>query len=140
MRRDPHVVSFNMSRIKGKDTKPELVLRSALHSLGLRYRVHVKLPGHPDILFLRKRVAVFVDGAFWHGRDMRKLRDELKVHRNFWLAKIEDNISRDRRNRRALRRLGYRVLRFWDDQVLRAPEKCAHKVLQLVKGGAAAAK
>jgi len=139
MRRDPRIVSFNMSRIRGKNTKPELVLRRALHSLGLRYRLHAGLPGHPDILFVRARVAVFVDGAFWHGRDMRVLRGKLKVHRRFWLAKIGATVSRDRRNRSALRRLGFRVLSFWDDQVLSAPGKCAGKVLLVVRERAAIA-
>jgi DNA mismatch endonuclease (patch repair protein) len=133
MRRDPRIVSYNMSRIRGKNTKPELVLRSALHSIGLRYRLHARLPGHPDILFVRARVAVFVDGAFWHGRNMQALRGELKVHRGFWLAKIGANVARDRKNRTALRRLGFRVLRFWDDQILDAPSKCAGKVFQLVR-------
>src|SRR2546425_3625086 len=112
MKRDRRVVSFNMSRIRGKNTRPELVLRRALHSLGLRYRLHAQLPGRPDVLFVRVKVAVFVDGAFWHGRGIESLARELRVHRSFWLKKIRGNMARDLRNTRELRRLGYRVIRF----------------------------
>lgn len=133
MRRDRRVVSFNMSRIRGKNTRPEIALRHALHALGLRYRLHAKLPGRPDVLFVTARVAVFVDGAFWHGRDMKSLARELRVRRRFWLAKIQANIVRDRRNRASLRGMGYRVLRFWHDDVLTDPQRCAAKVLRVVR-------
>lgn len=133
MRRDPRVVSFNMSRIRGKNTRPEMALRRALHALGLRYRLHPKLPGRPDVWFVKAQVAVFVDGAFWHGRDLRALARQLRVRRRFWLAKIGANVARDRKNRAALRRMGYRVVRFWHDQVLGDPQKCARSVFELVR-------
>lgn len=122
-----------MSRIRGKNTQPELALRRALHSLGLRYRLHPRLPGRPDVLFVRAMIAVFVDGAFWHGRDIQSLKHELRVHRNFWLRKIRANVARDRRNTRELRKLGYRVIRFWHDDVLKSPERCAAAVLRVVR-------
>ena len=128
MRRDPAVVSYNMSRIRGKNTRPEMVLRGALHALGLRYRLHASLPGRPDILFVRPKVAVFVDGGFWHGRDLKKLAGQLHVRKRFWLQKINANVERDRRNAKELKKRGYCVLRFWDDEVLKNPEKCARKV------------
>lgn len=129
-RRRRPVVSFNMSRVRGKDTKPELLLRQSLHSLGLRYRTHVKLPGRPDILLSRSRLAVFVDGAFWHGRQLHELATQLHVRRRFWLAKIQANVDRDRRNESELRRLGYTVIRFWDDEILKAPARCADRVVR----------
>lgn len=122
-----------MSRIRGKNTRPELMLRKALYSLGLRYRLHVPLPGRPDVLITRARVAVFVDGAFWHGRDLRKLARELKVRRRFWLSKLRANVARDRRTRAQLRGMGYSVVRFWDDEVVRNPEACAAMVCRFVR-------
>lgn len=129
MRRRPRaIVSFNMSRIRGRDTKPEVALRRALHALGLRYRLHAQLPGRPDILFVSARLAVFVDGAFWHGRDLRGLATQLHVRRKFWLEKIRENVRRDGRNDAALQARGFRVMRFWDDAVLDGPDRCAREV------------
>lgn len=127
-RRSRAIVSFNMSRIRGRDTKPELTLRRTLHAMGLRFRVHGKLPGRPDIVFSRAKLTVFVDGAFWHGRDLSILGSQLHVRKKFWLAKINANVERDRRNDAELRKLGYRVMRFWDDEVLASPERCAQKI------------
>lgn len=129
MRRDRRVVSYNMSRIRAKNTRPELVLRRALYQRGFRYRIHVSLPGHPDIFFARAQVAVFVDGEFWHGRHIRRVGIELKVRRRFWLSKIRANRARDRRNDVALRRLGVMVLRIWDRDILADPDYCAEQVL-----------
>jgi DNA mismatch endonuclease (patch repair protein) len=123
------VVSYNMSRIRARNTRPELVLRRALYQRGFRYRIHVSLPGRPDIFFARAKVAVFVDGEFWHGRHIRRLGRELKVNRQFWLSKIRANRARDRRNEAALRRLGLMVLRIWDRDILADPDYCAEQVL-----------
>ena len=128
MRRSKSVVSYNMSRIRSRDTRPELALRKALHACGLRYRLCQPLPGRPDIVFPRARLAVFVDGAFWHGRDFALLKQQIKVRRKFWVNKIGANIDRDRRNDSELRRLGYRVIRFWHDRVLKHPERCAKSI------------
>lgn len=127
-RRSRAVVSFNMSRVRRRDTKPELLLRRTLHSMGLRFRLHGRLPGSPDIVFPRAKLIVFVDGAFWHGRDIDALPSQLHVRKKFWLAKIKANVERDRRNDAELRNLGYRVLRFWDDEILASPQACATKV------------
>jgi len=102
-----------------------------MHRLGLRYQLHADLPGKPDILLKRSRVVVFVDGGFWHGRDFDRLGPQLHVRRKFWLEKISANIARDQRNTIALRKLGYKVLRFWDDDVLRAPGWCARSVFRV---------
>lgn len=120
-----------MSRVRGRDTKPEMALRRALYALGLRFRVHGELPGRPDIVFPRAKLAVFVDGAFWHGRDIERLEQQLHVRRRFWMAKIIANIERDRRNDAALRRLGYRVVRLWDHQIKKDPVRCALRILRI---------
>lgn len=107
--------SYCMSRIRGKDTGIELRVRSALHKRGLRFRKHVKeLPGKPDIVFKKSRIVVFVDGDFWHG--YRFPTWESKVS-DFWKQKISKNRSRDKKNTRKLRSMGWKVLRIWGHQV-----------------------
>jgi DNA mismatch endonuclease (patch repair protein) len=120
-----------MAAVKSKNTQPELLLRRALSSLGLRYRLHFKfLPGRPDIVFPNAKVAVFCDGDFWHGRNwkVRKKNGEFKVRNAFWTEKIEDNIARDRRNNRQLKKLGWTVLRFWNTDINVNAEKIAKRI------------
>ena len=124
-----------MRRVKGKDTSPELRLRAAIRAVGLRgYRLHRSdLPGRPDVVFPRARVAVFVDGCFWHGcaRCYRRPASS----RAYWDAKLARNRARDRRAARALRAAGWRVLRFWEHAVRQAPDACARRIGVAVKLG-----
>ena len=102
--------SWNMSHIRGKNTKPELVVRSLLHRMGYRFRLHgKKLPGRPDIVLPKYRTVVFVHGCFWHRHRGCKNCTTPTNNRSFWVAKLEGNAARDRLNRRALVRLGWRV-------------------------------
>lgn len=121
-----------MSRIRSKDTKPELTLRKALRSAGLTgYRKNLRgIPGTPDVVFTRYKLAIFVDGDFWHGRDFEARRDRLAAGNNgaFWVAKIERNMARDRRNDVELAEAGWVVLRFWGSDVLKRPEECVGRV------------
>ena len=107
--------SYNMSRIRGKDTVPELLLRKALWSIGLRYRVHYKLPGRPDIVFVKHKIAIFVDGCFWHGCPEHGVRP--KTNSSFWDKKIQGNIERDKKNQQKLEEMGWTVLRFWEHEI-----------------------
>ena len=102
-----------MSRVKNRNTLPELLVRSLLHRLGFRFRLHRSdLPGTPDIVLPRHKVAIFVNGCFWHGHDCP--RGKLPAtNRAFWEAKIARNIARDEKNRRALIELGWRPLTVW---------------------------
>jgi DNA mismatch endonuclease (patch repair protein) len=110
----PEQRRLNMSRIRGKDTKPELVLRRGLHALGLRFRLHRKdLPGRPDIVFPRYRAAVLVHGCFWHGHDCPLFKWPA-TRLEFWEAKIEGNRARDLRDVAALAAAGWRVLVVWE--------------------------
>ena len=103
-----------MSRIRGTDTRPELLVRSALHRAGFRFRLHTKgLPGRPDIVLARHGVVIFIHGCFWH-RHGCTLSSEPATRRKFWQAKFEANVARDARNARALRKLGWRVLTVWE--------------------------
>jgi DNA mismatch endonuclease (patch repair protein) len=103
-----------MANVKSRNTKPEIVLRRALFSRGLRYRLHVKrLPGTPDLVFPKYRAVVFVHGCFWHGHDCR-LFVVPATNREFWVQKIDGNRSRDEQAIRALRGMGWRVMTVWE--------------------------
>lgn len=116
-----------MSRIQGKNTKPELMLRGCLWKFGLRYRLHYKLQGRPDIVFPGRRIAIFVDGCFWHGCPEHGVRP--KTNRRFWHEKIKGNVKRDERNTMQLTKDGWTVLRFWEHDV----EKDLAKVLMTIQ-------
>lgn len=111
----PEQRSRCMSRIKGRDTGPEVMLRNALWKRGLRYRVHYGITGRPDIVFVRARVAVFVDGCFWHGCPEHSMKP--KQNAAFWEEKIRKNIERDQEISIALEKAGWRVLRFWEHEI-----------------------
>lgn len=103
-----------MSRIKGKDTSPELLVRRMLHAAGFRFRRHAKdIPGRPDIFLRSRETLVFVNGCFWHGHDCPGTRLP-KSNRRFWNAKIKANMARDARNLAECRKLGWRVLVVWE--------------------------
>jgi DNA mismatch endonuclease, patch repair protein len=110
--------SWNMSRIKGRDTVPEKRVRSLLHRLGFRFSLRTKgLPGRPDILLKRYNTAIFVHGCFWHRHADCKNSVLPKTREDFWLAKLTGNVERDRRNAASLRRQGWKVLIVWECQV-----------------------
>ena len=107
--------SYCMSRVRGKDTSLERRVRSELHMLGYRFRKHVvTLPGKPDIVFLKKKTAVFIDGDFWHGWRFPQWKDTLSL---FWQHKIIQTRKRDRRNFQRLRSMGWKVIRIWEHQL-----------------------
>ncbi len=109
--------SYNMSRIRGKDTTPEMIVRRLVHSMGYRYRLHVRsLPGTPDIVFHSRRQAIFVHGCFWHRHSCKLGRPMPKTRRSFWKTKLEGNRLRDARQRRVLLRMGWQALTIWECQ------------------------
>ena len=111
----PQQRSYCMSRVRNRDTDLESLVRSGLFKKGWRFRKHVSsLPGKPDIVFVRLRVVVFVDGDFWHGYRFPNWKKTLS---NSWIKKIEKNRERDRRNFAKLRRTGWRVVRLWQHEV-----------------------
>ena len=104
-----------MAAIKGKDTKPEMMVRKYLFSRGLRFRIQVrKLPGRPDIVLPKYKTVIFVDGCFWHGHEGCRYYRLPKSNVDFWKAKIERNIARDARSETELKELGWRVIRVWE--------------------------
>lgn len=111
----PEQRSRCMAAIKGKDTKPEMIVRKYLFSRGLRFRVQVrKLPGNPDIVLPKYKTVIFVNGCFWHGHEGCKYFRLPKSNVEFWKEKIERNIERDRESMRALLDLGWKVIRVWE--------------------------
>ena len=107
--------SYNMSRIKGKDTKPEILVRKYLFSKGFRYRINVKtLPGKPDIVLKKYKTAIFINGCFWHGHEGCKYFVWPKTREEFWKEKIYANIERDKRNIQKLKDAGWNVIVIWE--------------------------
>lgn len=112
--------SERMARVRGKDTRPEMKVRSIVHGMGYRYRLHRRsLPGSPDLVFPSRRAVIFVHGCFWHRHDdPRCKRARLPKSRpEFWLPKLEANRQRDARNKTALESSGWRVLELWECQL-----------------------
>ena len=107
-----------MSKVRSRDTKPELIVRSALHGMGYRYSLHVRgLPGTPDMVFPSRGKVIFVSGCFWHGHGCRVGKSRPKSNVEFWKNKIETNMRRDRRVAAALRRRGWSVMTVWECRI-----------------------
>ncbi len=125
--------SLIMSKIRSKNTKPEVILRKKLWSVGIRYRINVdSLPGRPDIVIKKARLIVFVDGEFWHGYNWEEKKKKIKSNRGFWIPKIERNMQRDSENNKKLKQLGYKVFRFWEHQIKANIEGPANKVISFI--------
>ncbi|WP_179004340.1 very short patch repair endonuclease [Winogradskyella forsetii] len=119
-----------MSKIRAKNTKPELLFRKALWKKGVRYRVDSKkLPGRPDVSIKKYKLAIFIDGEFWHGYNWDERKDKLKSNRGFWIPKIERNMQRDREVNDQLTELGFTIFRFWDHEVKNNLKTCINDVM-----------
>lgn len=111
----PEQRSFNMSRIQGRDTKPEMVVRSMVHAMGFRYRLHRRdLPGKPDMVFPSRHKIIFVHGCFWHMHDCAYGKVVPRTNAEFWQNKRAGNVERDKRNIVALESSGWKVLTVWE--------------------------
>ncbi len=122
-----------MSRIRSKDTKAEVRLRKALWARGYRYRKNVKsLPGSPDIAIKKYKVAVFIDGEFWHGYNWEEKRQTIKRNRAYWIPKIERNMERDRENTQKLQEKGWLVLRFWEQRLKKEFNVCLALITEAI--------
>lgn len=120
-----------MSRVRGKDTMPEIALRKALWHCGFRYRVKNRLPGRPDIVFSNHNTVVFVDGCFWHM--CPKHFTMPKNNRAFWREKLGRNVERDREVGLELRRLGWKVVRVWEHDVVDHMDRCVERIKRVLK-------
>jgi DNA mismatch endonuclease, patch repair protein len=140
--RNPVLVSSIMARVKSEHTGPEIQLRNALQSSRFKFETHVPdLPGKPDIVFSIRKVAVFVDGDFWHGRQWRlrglsSLASQFRAtpNRSYWIRKIAGNIRRDARVNRQLRRMGWRVTRIWESELKTNTKGCIRRIERMLSG------
>ena len=117
-----------MSRVKGRDTKPELLVRSLVHRMGFRFRLHRRdLPGNPDIVLPRHAKVIFVHGCLWHGHKQCPRSKRPTTNKEFWNRKLDQNIERDDHFRRKLRRIGWKALVVWECETRKA-EKLLRKL------------
>jgi DNA mismatch endonuclease (patch repair protein) len=131
----PERISYNMRRVKCKDSVIELALRKELWQRGLRYRKNDKsVLGKPDIVFKGKKIAVFCDSEFWHGYDWNNRKREIKSNRDFWIHKIEQNMKRDAVVTAGLQSEGWAVLRFWGKEIKKNAAACADVIEKTVRG------
>ncbi|MFL5612423.1 MAG: DNA mismatch endonuclease Vsr [Gemmatimonadaceae bacterium] len=136
-------VRRNMSAIRSGENRTEVALRRSLHSLGLRYRKYAKqLPGHPDIVFSRSRVLVFVDGDYWHARELvegravtlhARLSRLSEPSRMYWTSKFQHRVARDRQITRQLQRDGWKVIRLWESDVRADVNRAARRIARCVR-------
>lgn len=127
-------ISRRMAKVKLKGGKAETILAKVLWHEGVRYRKNYKgIPGSPDIAITKYKVAVFIDGEFWHGENWEERKTKLKNNREYWIEKIEENIARDRRNDKLLIDMGWRPIHFWEKDVLKDTAQCAHKVIDAIQ-------
>ena len=124
-----------MRCIKGKNTLPEVLLRKALWAKGIRYRINDKrLPGRPDIHIAKAKIAIFVDGEFWHGKNWELKKHKIKSNRDYWITKIEKNMIRDERVTIELESMGYNVIRLWAGDILTETDRCINEIVDVYSG------
>ncbi len=123
-----------MEKIRSNNTSPEIVLQKALRKEGIKFkRNYRKLYGTPDIVLSDKRIAIFVDGEFWHGYHWEEKKKKIKANRTYWIPKIEKNIVRDKNNSKKLWQECWKVIRFWQQQIIKDTPKCIKKIKMAVK-------
>ncbi|MFA6532575.1 MAG: very short patch repair endonuclease [Patescibacteria group bacterium] len=121
--------SANMAAIKSKNTKPELIVFKELKKRGLKFKKHYNILGKPDVAFPEQRVAVFIDGEFWHGRNFKTWKNKLT---DFWLKKISDNMRRDKKNLHLLKQNGWKIIRIWDKNLNKNTEKELNRIIKMI--------
>ncbi len=122
-----------MSAIKSKNTRPEKLFEKELRKSKIKYKKHYPIEGKPDFVIFNKKIAVFIDGDFWHGnnwrlRGFKNRAQELKSYKKFWSDKIKNNVARDNKTNKNLRKKGWVVLRFWEHELKIDPFKCLIKL------------
>lgn len=125
----------NMKNIRGKDTKIEVILRKALWNKGYRYRKNYKkLPGSPDIVLTKYKIAIFCDGEFFHGKDWEILKPRLEKSNNseFWISKISGNRERDSEINKKLLFMGWTIIRFWGNDIKKNPDECIRVIEETI--------
>ena len=127
-------VSKRMKRVKSSNTKIEKAVENLLKERKIKYERQVNLPGHPDFNIIGTNILIFCDSSFWHGRREKETKGEtFKKNKEFWMNKLIENRKRDAKINRILRKEGWRILRFWDTDILKSPEKVTKKLLKEIK-------
>ncbi|MCE9651839.1 MAG: very short patch repair endonuclease [Nitrosarchaeum sp.] len=126
----PEKRSWVMSRIRGTNTKIDLMMKDMLIKTGYKFEMYPKMYGNPDFVLRRRKIIIYCDGDFWHGF---KYDEKKKPSKKFWRDKIQGNMKRDRRITRHLRRNGWSVLRFWEHDIEKNPEKCSARILRKIR-------
>lgn len=127
-------VSKRMKALSHKKSKVESVLAKALWHKGYHYRLNYKkLPGTPDIALTKYKIAIFVDGEFWHGKDFEKTKEKLKNNKDYWIEKIEENIQRDIKNDNLLRQIDWIPIHFWSDDVKSYLAYCINEIEEIIQ-------
>jgi DNA mismatch endonuclease (patch repair protein) len=132
-KRAREVVSYNMSQIRSKNTHLEKRLEEILKKVPLHYEKHYEIVGKPDFAFPDRKIAVFADSHFWHGFRWNEAKKEIKTNSDFWIKKIERNMDRDQEVNKALQRLGWKVVRFWEHEIIDNPEECLNRLIDTIK-------
>lgn len=123
-----------MKKIKSKNTKPEISFRKTLWNAGIRYRTNNRsIIGNPDIAIKKYKLAIFIDGEFWHGYNWNKKKEKIQSNRDYWIPKIERNIKRDKQVTKQLKKEGWKVFRFWDSQIKKETKECLKKVINEIQ-------
>lgn len=121
-----------MSRVRSKDTKPEMIVRRMIHGMGYRYRLHQKsLPGKPDLVFSSRRKIIFIHGCFWHRHQQCSFARLPKSHLDYWLPKLDGNLERDNSNCENLRKQGWDVMVLWECELL-DKERLSMKIIEFL--------
>lgn len=132
--RSKEQISHNMSRVRSSGSLIERTLGKALWSAGIRYRKqYKKIHGKPDFALVSRKIAIFCDSSFWHGRGYPETASQFKSNKDFWLPKIQRNIARDEQVNSLLNGMGWVVLRFWDDQILNDADGCVRVVSDAIR-------
>lgn len=126
-------ISKRMAHVKTKKNSAEVMLAKSLWHRGYRYRLNYKaLPGSPDIALTKYRIAIFIDGEFWHGKDFEQRKTKLKNNKDYWIEKIQENINRDIRDDKLLKQMDWYPIHFWSNDVIKYCNQCVEEVICLI--------
>ena len=126
-------ISKRMSHVKTKRNSAEIMIAKSLWHRGYRYRLNYKtLPESPDIALTKYRIAIFIDGEFWHGKDFEQRKTKLKNNKDYWIEKIQENIDRDVKNDKLLRQMEWYPIHFWSNDVIKYCNQCVEEVICLI--------
>ncbi|MFR7562448.1 MAG: very short patch repair endonuclease [Coprobacillaceae bacterium] len=127
-------ISKRMAHVKTKKNSAEVMLAKSLWHRGYRYRLNYKaLPGSPDVALTKYRIAIFIDGEFWHGKNFEQRKNKLKNNKDYWIEKIQENIDRDLRNDKLLRQMDWYPIHFWSNDVIKYCNQCIDEIIYTIE-------